>query len=129
MMKTYLLFCLLLASFTGASVHGAEPSSENPAYLVKVGLDADDPASPAAVPNETKSCEGVTFARNLKYGRSEQNVLDVQPLAPTSARQFRVQSCCSSPAKVFQPKMLRLMRKPRCRMQRCALPRATAWSA
>jgi acetyl esterase/lipase len=77
MMTRYVLFCLLLAGFTGASVRGAEPSPENPAYLVKVGLDADDPASPAAVPAETKACEGVTFSRNLRYGESEQNVLDV----------------------------------------------------
>ena len=76
-MRRYLIFCLLLASFTGASVRSAEPSSENPGYLVKVGLDADDPAPPAAVPDETKSCEGVTFSRNLRYGESEQNVLDV----------------------------------------------------
>ena len=76
-MTRYLLFFLLLANFTGASVRGGEPSSEDPAYLVIVGLDADDPAPPAAVPDETKSCEGVTFSRNLKYGESEQNMLDV----------------------------------------------------
>jgi acetyl esterase/lipase len=76
-MTRYLLFCLLLASFTGASVRGAEPSSENPAYLVRVGLVADDLAAPAGVPEEAKSCEGVTFTRNLRYGESEQNVLEV----------------------------------------------------
>ncbi len=74
-MTRYLLFFLLLASFTGASV-GAGPL-ENPAYLVKVGLAAGDPAPPAAVPGETKTCDGVTFSRNLKYGEHEQNVLDV----------------------------------------------------
>jgi acetyl esterase/lipase len=77
MMTRYLFFCLLLACFTGASVRAAEPSWGSPAYLVKVGLDADAPAPPAAVPDETKSCEGVTFSRNLRYGESEQNVLDV----------------------------------------------------
>jgi acetyl esterase/lipase len=77
MMTRYLLFFLLLASFTGASVRGAEPWSENPAYLVKVGLDTGEPSPPPAVPDETKSCEGVTFSRNLRYGESEQNVLDV----------------------------------------------------
>jgi acetyl esterase/lipase len=76
-MMRHLLFCLLLVSFAGASVRGAEPWSENPAYLVNVGLDANDPAPPAAVPDETESCEGVAFSRNLKYGESEQNVLDV----------------------------------------------------
>jgi acetyl esterase/lipase len=76
-MTKYLLFFLLLASFADASVHGAEFSPVNPAYLVRVGLDADDPASPAAVPAEPKPCEGVTFSRNLRYGESEENVLDV----------------------------------------------------
>jgi acetyl esterase/lipase len=77
MMTRYLLFCLLSASPIGSAVRGAEPWSENQAYLVKVGLDADNPAPPAAAPDETKFCEGVTFSRNLKYGASEQNMLDV----------------------------------------------------
>jgi acetyl esterase/lipase len=76
-MTRYLLCFLLLAGVMGASIRGAEPASENPAYLVKVGLDANDPAQPAVVPDETKSCEGVTFSRNLRYGESDQNVLDV----------------------------------------------------
>jgi acetyl esterase/lipase len=76
-MTRYLLFGLLLASFTFASVCGAEPSSEKPTYLVKFGLDVDDRAPPTAPPDETKSCEGVTFSRNLRYGQSDQNVLDV----------------------------------------------------
>jgi acetyl esterase/lipase len=76
MMTRYLLFCLLLASLAGTPVRG-EPSLENPAYLVKVGLDVDAPTPPAAVPDQTKSCDGVTFSRNLSYGESEQNVLDV----------------------------------------------------
>ena len=76
MMTRYFLFCLLLTNLAGVSVRGAELSSDNPAYLVKVGFDAGDPTPPAAA-DETKSCEGVTFSRNLKYGESEQNVLDV----------------------------------------------------
>jgi acetyl esterase/lipase len=75
-MMRHLLFCLFLASFAGA-VRGAEPSREDPAYLVKVGLDVGGPSPSAAVSDETKSCDGVTFSRNLKYGESEQNVLDV----------------------------------------------------
>jgi acetyl esterase/lipase len=77
MMTRYLLFCLLLASFTCAAIRGAESWTENPAYLVRVGLDADGPAPPAVVPDEAKSCEGVTFSRGLRYGENEQNVLDV----------------------------------------------------
>jgi acetyl esterase/lipase len=84
MMMRYLLFCLLLASFTGA-VRSAESSWEGPAYLVKVGLDVDGPSPSAAVSDETKSCEGVTFSRNLRYGESEQNVLDVATGSPAAA--------------------------------------------
>jgi acetyl esterase/lipase len=77
MMTRYLLFYLLLASSIGASVCGAAPSWKNGAYLVRVGLDTDVPAPPAAVPDATKLCEGVMFSRNLKYGDNERNVLDV----------------------------------------------------
>jgi hypothetical protein len=76
-MTRHLLFYLLLAFTGGASVRAAEPSQENSAYLAKVGLVADEPASPAAVPEETKSCERVTFTRNQRYGESEQNILEV----------------------------------------------------
>jgi acetyl esterase/lipase len=68
---------MLLAAFSVASVRGAESSSEKLPYLVTIGLVADDPAAPAVVPEEAKSCEGVTFTRNLRYGESEQNVLEV----------------------------------------------------
>jgi acetyl esterase/lipase len=46
---------------------------------VRAGLDSDTPpASPAdASPGQTTSCAHVSFARGLKYGESEQNVLDV----------------------------------------------------
>src|ERR1700689_928789 len=77
MMTRHLLFYLLLAFSGGASVPAAQHSQKNSAYLVKAGLVAAEPASPAAVPEETKSCEGVTFTRNLRYGESEQNVLEV----------------------------------------------------
>jgi acetyl esterase/lipase len=77
MMTRYLLFYLLQAFTGGASVRGAEPSSEKLPYLVRIGLVADDPAAPAAVPEEAKSCDGVTFTRNLRYGESEQNVFEV----------------------------------------------------
>ena len=76
-MTRHLLFCMLLAAFSVPSVRGAEPSSEKLPYLVRVGLVADDLAAPAGVPEEAKSCEGVTFTRNLRYGESEQNVLEV----------------------------------------------------
>jgi hypothetical protein len=73
-MKKYLV--VLLAIFTSSVVCAAELSSGKLAYFVKVGL-VDDRAPPAAVPDETKSCEGVTLSRNLSYGESKQNVLDI----------------------------------------------------
>jgi len=76
-MTRCLLFFFLLASLTGTTVSGAEPWLENSPLFVKVGLDTEDPGQPTVVPDETKSCEGVTFWRNLKYGDSDQNVLDV----------------------------------------------------
>jgi hypothetical protein len=76
-MTRYLLFYMLLAAISVASVRGTEPSLEKLPYLVRVGLVADDPVAPAAVPEEAKSCDGVTLTRNLRYGESEQNVLDI----------------------------------------------------
>ena len=62
----------------GASARGSE-SPEIAADLLKVGLVlGGSGTSPAdATPDETKSCERVSFTRNLKYGESDLNVLDV----------------------------------------------------
>jgi hypothetical protein len=68
-MTRYLLFCLLLASFTGASVRGAEPSSENSAYLMNVGLVADEPAAPAA-DKALKRTAGATAVKAHQLGVS-----------------------------------------------------------
>jgi acetyl esterase/lipase len=102
-MTKYLVLCFLLTAITGTSV----PAPEWPgiaANLIKAGLvtDGSDPApadaAPAAAapnatapdvatpaeatpavatPDQSQSCAGVSFARNLKYGDSDQNVLDV----------------------------------------------------
>jgi acetyl esterase/lipase len=78
-MKKYLALCLLLV--TTVSVRGFEAAilPNGAAGIVKVGLVTDDPSpSPAdANPVATKSCEGVSFSRSLKYGESDLNVLDV----------------------------------------------------
>src|SRR6267143_6759315 len=73
----HLVVCLLLATITSVSVRGAE--AEFRPYLVKAGLVLDSSStSPAdAIPDETKSCEGVSFSRGLKYRENDQNVLDV----------------------------------------------------
>jgi acetyl esterase/lipase len=65
-MKKYLVLCLLLAAISGASVVRAGPNFDS-----STGPAADADADPA------KSCEGVSFSRNLKYGESDLNVLDV----------------------------------------------------
>ena len=78
-MTKYLALCLLLV--TTVSVRGFEAAilPDGAAGIVKVGLVTDDSSpSPAdANPEPTKSCEGVSFSRSLKYGESDLNVLDV----------------------------------------------------
>jgi acetyl esterase/lipase len=85
-MTRYLALCCLLATVMAASVHAAESGSPDIAALVhKVGLAGDDTADTAdasappadTVTDEAKSCAGVSFTRNLRYGESELNVLDV----------------------------------------------------
>ncbi|WP_291685079.1 carboxylesterase family protein [Bradyrhizobium sp.] len=64
-MTRYLVFLLLLMAIPNASVRG--------------GLAVDDstPSPSAPAPDPTRSCEQVSFTRNLKYGESELNALDV----------------------------------------------------
>jgi acetyl esterase/lipase len=65
-MKKYLVLCLLLTAIAGASVVHAGPDLD---------ITADPPADADA--DQAKSCAGVSFSRNLKYGESDLNVLDV----------------------------------------------------
>jgi len=104
-MTRYLVLCCVLTMIAGTSVRGA--TSERPeiaAYLVQAGLALDDPnASPDGAkpddgkpddtkpvdagaddnkpadttPDPSKSCAGVSFSRNLRYGESDLNLLDV----------------------------------------------------
>jgi acetyl esterase/lipase len=90
-MTRYLVLCLLLIAIPGASVDGAGLAPEFAGYVVKVGLAGEDPIpAPAdAAPDLTKACEQVSFTRSLRYGESEQNVLDVatgSDSAPASPR-------------------------------------------
>jgi acetyl esterase/lipase len=77
-MTRYLVLCLLLTTVPGPPVR-AGFGADIAAHLMQVGLSLDDPSiSPAdAAPDQAKSCAGVSFSRNLKYGASELNVLDV----------------------------------------------------
>jgi acetyl esterase/lipase len=78
MMTRFLVLCFLLAAIPEASADPV-PAPDIAALLVKAGLAADDaPPSPVAdAPDTTKPCERVSFTRKLKYGESDQNVLDV----------------------------------------------------
>ena len=65
-MIKHLLPCLLLATIAGASV-------------VRAGPDLDSSAIPPADAgaDQPNACAGVSFSRNLRYGESDLNVLDV----------------------------------------------------
>ncbi len=79
-MTKYLVLCLLLATIPGASVRGFGTISPHiAADAVKVGLALDDSGDPPADTAEdpSKACVGVSFTRNLRYGESDLNILDV----------------------------------------------------
>jgi acetyl esterase/lipase len=64
LMKRHLAILLLLMALPNTSARG--------------GLAVDEPTpSPAAAPDMATSCEQVSFTRNLRYGESDLNVLDV----------------------------------------------------
>jgi hypothetical protein len=67
-MTTYLVLSFLLSAIMGGSE--AERSAHLPAKPLKVGLVTDGPVpAPAeSAPDESNSCTGVSFTRNLKYG-------------------------------------------------------------
>ena len=79
-MTKYLVVCLMLATITDASVHGSGSGwPQIAAHLVRAGLVLDGSgASPDdATSHEPQSCARVSFSRNLRYGESDLNVLDV----------------------------------------------------
>jgi acetyl esterase/lipase len=80
-MTRYLVLCFLLTAIMGVSVRGsrAELLSEVAANLIRAGLvlEGSNPSPADATPDASKACEGVSFSRSLKYGESDQNVLDV----------------------------------------------------
>jgi len=72
-MKNYLAFLLVLTVST-ASAHGPVPARLTaPPELVRVGLTDNNTTAGGTA----RLCEQVTFARGLRYGESEANVLDV----------------------------------------------------
>jgi acetyl esterase/lipase len=68
------LATLLLFAVTALSPPGAGQRGEAASHVVQAGLADDTRAAPSAVRND---CAGVTLSRNVKYGDSERNVLDV----------------------------------------------------
>jgi len=79
-MIKYLAFTFALA-LTAASAQvirpGSSPASSN---VIRVGLD-DQPNQPASL---EETCKDVSFTRDVKYGDSNQNVLDVATTANES---------------------------------------------
>ena len=81
-MTRYLAPCLLLGLLlaTSLSVRGSEAEFyRDTVPIVRVGLVLEQSsASPAeATPDETQSCERVSFSRSLRYGEDDLNELDV----------------------------------------------------
>jgi acetyl esterase/lipase len=86
-MRTYLVICALLTAMMAASIRAGESGlSDSPAAAPPDAAptnatppDAPSPDATAAslAPEPSKACPGVSFSRNLKYGESDLNVLDV----------------------------------------------------
>src|SRR5258706_5967149 len=79
-MTKFLVVCLLLATLTGASVDGSESGwPQIAAHLVKAGLvlDGSGASRDDSTSDESQSCARVSFSRNLRYGETDLNVLDV----------------------------------------------------
>src|SRR6202011_4658297 len=90
-MTKCLVLCCLLTAITAASARATESGSPKiAAYLVRTGLAGDDTSAPPAeaAADPSKTCEGVSFSRSIKYGESDLNVLDVASgdLGETSPR-------------------------------------------
>jgi acetyl esterase/lipase len=63
----------------GLVLDGSNPSPDDTTSAVGTTPPAD------AAPDESKACAGVSFSRSLKYGESEQNVLDVATTGDAAA--------------------------------------------
>jgi acetyl esterase/lipase len=78
-MTRHLLLCLLLTAVTGAAVGGSELPDVASSHLLKVGLSGDDagPSPVDSTPDQQNPCADMSFSRNIRYGESEANLLDV----------------------------------------------------
>jgi acetyl esterase/lipase len=80
-MTKYLVLGILLSTITGASVRAVPPELPrmpvDPVTEVGLVVDGSDASPGDATPDASKSCQRISFTRNLKYGESDLNVLDV----------------------------------------------------
>src|ERR1700732_4996680 len=79
-MTKCLVLCCLLTAITAASARAtASGSPEIEASLEGAALAGEDTIAPPAeaAADPSKTCEGVSFSRSIKYGESDLNVLDV----------------------------------------------------
>jgi acetyl esterase/lipase len=79
-MTRFLAVSLMLATMTGAFVDGSESGWPLVAtHLLKAGLvlDGSGASRDDSTSDESQSCARVSFSRNLKYGESDLNILDV----------------------------------------------------
>jgi acetyl esterase/lipase len=86
-MTKYLVGCfVLLVTIVGVSVRGSDVAAGLvTAGLVLDGTEPADAAPAATVIDVSKACEGVSFSRSLRYGESEQNILDVATASDATA--------------------------------------------
>jgi acetyl esterase/lipase len=80
-MIKYLVVGVLLSAISGTSVGGVRsglpPVPANPVTKAGLVLDGSDASSADATTDPSESCAHVAFSRNLRYGESDLNVLDV----------------------------------------------------
>src|SRR3990170_629761 len=80
-MTRYLILSFLLTTISAGSIGASEfrflPHMATDPVKIRLVLDDSNSSTVAAAPDASKSCEGVTFTRNLKYRENDQTVLDV----------------------------------------------------
>ncbi len=80
-MTRYLILSFLLTTISAGSIAASEfrvlPRLAADLLQARLVLEGSNSSTAAATPDASRSCEGVTFTRNLKYRDNDQTVLDV----------------------------------------------------
>jgi len=79
-MIRYLILSFLLTAITAGSARAEFrflPHMATDLVKIRLVLEGSNSSTADAAPDASKSCEGVTFSRNLKYRDNDQTVLDV----------------------------------------------------